>query len=148
MWAFPHEMGLQRKSSTCQVIIGGKNSDRSVVKCLTRWNWCPVQSRTTPNLAGSSWFLLKSKQALESSPGFLFRVPKPQGFNPLQRKPVLVVYLPFAGCTHPVCVVLSTFAFFPRRGSTETCNSVHPRTAVYFLSPPACHLHHLDAGRR
>ncbi|XP_075018682.1 uncharacterized protein LOC142087859 isoform X2 [Calonectris borealis] len=35
-----------------------------------------------------------------------------------------------------------------RRRSTETYNSVHPRTAVYLFSPPACHLHLLDAGRR
>lgn len=94
MWASPHAMGLQRKSSTCHVVIGGKISGRSVVKCLTRWNWCLVQCGTTPNLAGFSWFLLKSKQALESSPGFLFRVSKPQGFNSLQRKPCLLFIFP------------------------------------------------------
>lgn len=68
MWAFPHEMGLQRKSSTCQVITGGKNWGRSIAKCLTRWNWCLVQCGTAPNVAGFSWFILKSNKALESSP--------------------------------------------------------------------------------
>ncbi|KAM6323242.1 uncharacterized protein O3Q21_005886 isoform 3-T4 [Podargus strigoides] len=53
------------------------------------------------------------------------------------------------GCSPPVCVALNPSAFFPRKGSKETISSsVHPRTAVQLLPPPACHLHHLDKGRR
>ncbi|KAM9227571.1 coxsackievirus and adenovirus receptor homolog isoform 3-T3 [Leptosomus discolor] len=46
------------------------------------------------------------------------------------------------------CPALSAEGEQPRAGRVETYKSVNPRAAVYLLSPPACRLHHLDAGRR
>lgn len=140
-------MGLQRKSSTSHVVIGGELRQKCC-KCPPRWAWCLGEWGTTPTLAGVSGFLLKSKQAPESSPGFLTSISKLEGFSSSPSKPVLVVHLPFAGCAHPVCGVLSVFTFFPRKGSTKPYHPVHPRAAVCLLFPPACLLRHLDARRR